>query len=196
MVDLEGDHSINSLPEPAFKQPETAFNVAILKVTSDMTWSALEHLINGSIMSHFSDVSVGLRTRKTNRLDCESPESPTPYMLGLSTDSIKQFAIGTTLCYSVKPVRSLIYHLSCHLLADLSKDWCSRYISSVPTDVKNQGKPEKIKCSRKFRELLLFLQKVREIQETFFLMSKMVREICILVRGKVRELFSYFCWEP
>ena len=74
--------------------PEMTFIISSLKVTAELTWSALEHLVNGAFMSHLNDISIGLKTKKTSRYDQDSPDLVLPYSLGLSTDSIKHYVIG------------------------------------------------------------------------------------------------------
>ncbi len=43
----------------------------------------------------FPQANIGLRTKKTARLEQESSESNGPFSLGLSLDSVKYYSIGT-----------------------------------------------------------------------------------------------------
>ena len=85
-------------PDPlsATRSTESPYKVGVVKVTSGMTWSVLEEKLSGVLLAHFIETSVGLRTKKTSKFDggSESPDSPVPFSLGLSMDSVKYFAIG------------------------------------------------------------------------------------------------------
>lgn len=92
-IEVPGD------PLSAVKSTESPYKVSLVKVTSEMTWAVLEEKLSGVLLAHFIEVSVGLRTKKTSRFDggAESPDSPVPFSLGLSMDSVKYFAIGKCL---------------------------------------------------------------------------------------------------
>ena len=85
-------------PDPlsAMKTIESPFKIGTVKVTNDMSWTVLEEKLSGVLLAHFIETSIGLRTKKTSRFDggSESPDSPVPFSLGLSMDSVKYYAIG------------------------------------------------------------------------------------------------------
>lgn len=57
-------------------------------------WTELEEKLNTVFLNHVSEVSVGLRTKKTSRFDQDWPDPPSPLTLGISLSSIKYFSIG------------------------------------------------------------------------------------------------------
>ena len=63
-------------------------------VSKGSGWSELEEKLNTVFLNHISEISVGLRTKKTCRFDQDCPDPPSPFTLGLSLNSVKYFSIG------------------------------------------------------------------------------------------------------
>jgi len=63
-------------------------------VSKGAGWSDLEEKLNTVFLNHISEVSVGLRTKKTSRFDQDWPDPPSPLTLGISLNSVKYFSIG------------------------------------------------------------------------------------------------------
>lgn len=66
-------------------------------VTKETRWTDLEDRLGGIFMNHVSEVSIGLRTKKTSRLDMESPDAPNPFTLGIALSSVQYYSIGLRL---------------------------------------------------------------------------------------------------
>jgi hypothetical protein len=69
----------------------TIGSVVISKVTA---WQDLEEKLSTLFLNHASEVSIGLRTKKTSRFDQDWPDPPSPFTLGISLNSVKYFSIG------------------------------------------------------------------------------------------------------
>ena len=76
-----------SLPS---NQPTYAIGTII--VPTDTSWQQLEESLSNVVLTHFSDVATGLRTRRLGKV--ESGETDGPPLLGLSMNSVKYFSIG------------------------------------------------------------------------------------------------------
>lgn len=71
--------------------------VGNLLVSKDMKWAELEEKLGSAFLNHISEISIGLRTKKTSRLDLDSPDAPNPFTLGITLSSVKYYSIGKCL---------------------------------------------------------------------------------------------------
>jgi hypothetical protein len=68
--------------------------VGSVVVSKGAGWAELEEKLSTVFLNHASEVSVGLRTKKTSRFDQDLPDQPSPFSLGVSLNSVKYFSIG------------------------------------------------------------------------------------------------------
>lgn len=91
--------SSTSLDTKAKRPASSGFDQSLVTVGSVvvskvMTWVELEERLGCVFLNHTSEVSIGLRTKKTSRLDQDSPDAPNPFTLGISLSSVKYYTIG------------------------------------------------------------------------------------------------------
>ncbi|XP_013406076.1 cortactin-binding protein 2-like [Lingula anatina] len=71
------------------------YTVGIIKVMADTSWPTLEEKLGDVLSHHFKTLATGLKTKKTTRLEHDSPSPDSgPYTLALSMDSVKSYSIG------------------------------------------------------------------------------------------------------
>lgn len=78
---------------------DTTLSVSVgsVVVSKGAGWAELEEKLSTVFLNHASEVSVGLRTKKTSRFDQDLPDQPSPFSLGISLNSVKYFSIGKLL---------------------------------------------------------------------------------------------------
>ncbi|XP_067684963.1 cortactin-binding protein 2-like isoform X2 [Haliotis asinina] len=81
---------------PSESEPDSHHHYVIgtLEVTPFLNWCTLEEKCCSLLESYYVTLDTGLRTRKINRLEPESPTDNSGYTLGLGTSSIKHFKIS------------------------------------------------------------------------------------------------------
>ena len=71
-----------------------------VKVAPETSWSELEEHLGNLLVSHFAEMSSGMKTKKSPRgggggAEQESPpEGTVPFSLGLSFNSVKFYSLG------------------------------------------------------------------------------------------------------
>ncbi|XP_013417462.1 cortactin-binding protein 2 isoform X1 [Lingula anatina] len=71
------------------------YTVGVIKVMADTSWPTLEEKLGDVLSHHFKTLATGLKTKKTTRLEHDSPSPDSgPYTLALSMDSVKSYSIG------------------------------------------------------------------------------------------------------
>ena len=96
-IDLQVPRISELRPSPMKSQilgDQISIDLGSVVVTKEMSWSEIEEKLNMIFLNHTSEVSIGLRTKKTSKLDQDSPDAPNPFTLGISLNSIKYFSIG------------------------------------------------------------------------------------------------------
>lgn len=81
-------------PKPPSGSEQSCVTVGSVVVSKGMTWMELEEKLGSVFLNHTSEVSIGLRTKKTSRLEQDSPDAPNPFTLGISLSSVKYYSVG------------------------------------------------------------------------------------------------------
>lgn len=72
----------------------TSFSIGTLVLLPWDTWSAVQRKLKMLFTTYVSHMDLGLKTKKTNRLDPEASTDYIQYSLGLTENSIAHFVIG------------------------------------------------------------------------------------------------------
>lgn len=98
IVSVELTPPVTSETKASPKQPssfeQSCVTVGSVVVSKGMTWMELEEKLGSVFLNHTSEVSIGLRTKKTSRLEQDSPDAPNPFTLGISLSSVKYYSVG------------------------------------------------------------------------------------------------------
>ena len=88
------------LPDAQNNKGDQHYTIGNLRVSHVTTWDELEEQLGTLWTNHNTDISIGLKTRKMSKMDQDSPETSTPFTVGLSQNSIKHYAIGKLFKYT------------------------------------------------------------------------------------------------
>ncbi|XP_046372894.2 cortactin-binding protein 2-like isoform X2 [Haliotis rufescens] len=90
------------------------YMIGTVEVTPFLNWCTLEEKCCSLLESYYTTLDTGLRTRKINRLEPESPTDNSGYTLGLSTSSIKHFKISYYEWSPGSPCDKLPFEIVCN----------------------------------------------------------------------------------
>ncbi|XP_064605602.1 cortactin-binding protein 2-like isoform X2 [Liolophura sinensis] len=116
--------SISMMPLPGTEdtsiqvaRKETEVIVGTFHIRPSTTWQHLEDCVRSLLSNYFKKLELGLKTRKTSRLEPDANYidcPPQPFTLGLSPGSVKQFSIGL-YCWTAGAVFDLMpYEIMCN----------------------------------------------------------------------------------
>lgn len=71
-----------------------SFIIGSVPVAPNLGWSELEVKLQQTFSTYLSNLDTGLKTKKTSRLDPETPSDSLLYTLGLGPSCICEYALG------------------------------------------------------------------------------------------------------
>lgn len=98
-VILEISYASSSTTE-MFTLPTQKFNIGNVQLAPNTPWLVLENKLQFVLTSFLSQLDVGLKTKRTSRLDPEVGGDSMQYSLGIKFDVLSKFVLGMlVLCY-------------------------------------------------------------------------------------------------
>ena len=80
-----------------FTLPTQKFNIGCVQIAPNTPWIVLENKLQFVLTSFLSQLDVGLKTKRTSRLDPEVGGDSMQYSLGIKFDVLSRFSLGNNL---------------------------------------------------------------------------------------------------
>lgn len=77
-----------------FTLPTQKFNIGSLQLSPNTQWVILENKLQFVLTSFLSQLDIGLKTKRTSRLDPEVGGEGMQYSLGIKFDVLEKFTLG------------------------------------------------------------------------------------------------------